>query len=90
MYRLWVFSRSSKLLTEINEPAEAEDSKIIMVNACAVFDCNTRSGSGVVFHKIQCDKQRQRLWLTAHRLAKPPNLKHARVCSDHFLREITT
>ena len=58
-----------------------------MVNSCVAFGCTNRSGSGVGFHKIPCDKEREKLWLNALKPAKPPNLKHARVCSDHFLEE---
>ena len=84
-YRLLVSSLSFQLLAEVNEPAEAHDSKIIMVNSCVAFGCTNRSGSGVQFHKIPCDRERQKLWLIALRLAKPPNLQDAHVCSDHFL-----
>ena len=45
-----------------------------------------RFGSGVVFNKIPCDKETQKLWLIALKPAKPPNdLKHACVRCDRFL-----
>ena len=58
-----------------------------MVNSCVAFGCTNRVGSGVSFHKIPTDKERQKLWLIALKLEKPPNLKHAWVCSNHFLDE---
>ena len=72
----------------MNGPPNADDSKIIMVNSCVAVGCTNRPGSGVHFHKIPCDKERQNLWLIALKLSKPPNLfKHTRVCCDHFLEE---
>ena len=57
---LWVSTLSFQLLAEVNEPA-----KIIMVNSCVAFGCTNRSGSGVGFHMIPCNKERQKVWLIA-------------------------
>ena len=70
---------------EVNGSLKAGDSKIIMVNSCGAFGCTNRSGGGVCFHKIPCDKERHKLWLIALKLARPPYLKHDRVCCGHFL-----
>ena len=64
-YKPWVSSLSFQLLAEVNGPAEADDSKITMVNSCVAFGCTNRYGSDVNFHKIPCDKERQKLWLVA-------------------------
>ena len=69
----------------LNGPAKSDDCKFIMVNSCVAFGCTYRSGNGVVFPKIPCDKQK--LWLITLKLAKPSYLKHACVCSEHFLEE---
>ena len=71
----------------MNGPAEGDDSKTIMVNSCVALGCTNRAGSGINFHKILCDEEKQKLWLIALRPSKPPNLKHTRVCSDHSLEE---
>ena len=60
VYTLGFFSHFL-LLVWVNGPAEANDSKIIMVNSCVAFGCTNRSGSGVNFHKIPCDKELQKL-----------------------------
>ena len=82
--KLLVSTLSFQLLAEINGLAKADDSKIMMVNSYVAFACTNIYGSGVVFHKIMCDKQTQKLWLIALKPSKPTNLKHARVCYDHF------
>ena len=71
----------------MNRPANAVDSKNIMVDSCVAFGCTDRSGRRVVIHKIPCDKERHKLWLVTLKLAMPTNLKHACVCCDHFLEE---
>ena len=76
---------SFQLLAEVNGPAKADDSKTIMGNSCDAFHCTNRFGSGVVFDKIPCYKERQKVWLITLKLAKPHNLKYACVCCDHFL-----
>ena len=58
LYELWVSTLSFQLLTEVNGPAETDNIKIIMVNPCVVFGCIDRSGSGVCFHKVPCNKER--------------------------------
>ena len=88
LYTLWVSTLSFQLLAEVNGPAKADDdSKIIMVNSCVAYGCTTRSRSGVCFHNIPCDKERHELWLIALKPAKQHDLKHARLCCEHFLVE---
>ena len=48
MYKILGFF-SFQPLAEVTGPAEADDSKIIMVNSCAAF--------GASFHKTPCDKE---------------------------------
>ena len=52
-------------------PPKADNSKIIMVTSCVAFGCTDIFRSGVVFHKIPCDKERQKLWFIALKLACP-------------------
>ena len=59
----------------------------IMVNSYVAFSSDNRSGSGVVFHKILCDTDIQKLWLIAFKPSKPFNLKVACVCCFHFLEK---
>ena len=61
----WVSTLDFQILAEVNGASKADDSKIIMVNPYFAFGCNNRSGSGVVFHKIPCDKGTQKVWLIA-------------------------
>ena len=61
VYKLCVSSPSCQLLAEVNGLAEADDSKMIMVNSYVAFGCTNISGSGVSFHKSPCDKERQKL-----------------------------
>ena len=94
-----VSTLSFKLLAEVNGLTKADDSKNIVVNSCvAYFGCTNISGSSFIFHKIPsdktteivaypCRKETQKLWHIATKLAKPPNLKHARVCCNHSLEE---
>ena len=63
VYKRWVSSRSFQFLAEVNGPAEADDSKIIMVNSCVAFGC-TNISCGISFHKIPYNKERQ-MWLIA-------------------------
>ena len=63
VHNLWVSTQSFQLLVEVNGPPKADDSKVIMVNSSVAFGCTNRYRSGVVFHKIPCDKERQKLWL---------------------------
>ena len=79
-----------QLLAEVNGPANAVDSTIIMANPRVAFGSTNRFGSGVVFHKIPRVKETQKLWLIAHTLAKPLYLKHACVCFEPFLEGDTT
>ena len=65
----------------------SDDRKIIMVNSYVASAGTNISGSGVGFHKIPRYKERQNVWLITLRLAKPSNLKHTSVCSDHFLED---
>ena len=83
-YKLWV---SFSAFAEVNGPTKADDRKIIMVNSSVAFGFTNISGSGLDFYKIPCDRERQKLRLIAFKLAKPPNLKPVRVCSDHFLKD---
>ena len=72
----------------MNGPAEGDDSKIIMVNSCVALGCTNRTGNGVSFHRIPCDKETQKLWLIAFNvLSHLIRLKHACVCSDPSLDE---
>ena len=80
LYTLWVSTLSFQVLAEVNGPAKADNSKTVIGNSYVALDCYDRSGSGVVFHKIPCDEETQKLWLIALKLAKPPNLKHACEC----------
>ena len=61
VHNLWVSTQSFQLLVEVNGPPKADNSKIIMLNLCVAFGCTNRSRSGIVFHKILCDKERQKL-----------------------------
>ena len=85
MHTLWVSTLSFQVLAEVNGPAKADNSKIVIGNSYVALDCKARSGSGVVFHKIPCDEETQKLWLIALKLAKQPNLKHACECRNYFL-----
>ena len=76
VHTLCVSTHSFPLLVEVNGPEKADVSNIIIGNSCVVFGCTNRSGSGVVFHKIPCDKERHKVWLIALKLAYPPNLKY--------------
>ena len=61
VHNLWVSTQSFQLLVEVNGPPKADNSKIIMLNSCVAFGCSNRSRSGIVFLKIPCDKERQKL-----------------------------
>ena len=53
-----------------------------MLNSCVVLGCTNRAGSGISFHNIPCDKEKQKVWLITLRPSKLPILKH-----DHSLEE---
>ena len=69
VHKLWVSTLNFQLLTEMNGPTKADDRKIIMVNPYVAFGCTNIFESGVGFHKIPCDKEIQKLWLIAPKLA---------------------
>ena len=71
VYKLWVSSLSFKLLAEVNGPAEDDDSRIMRMNSCVAFGCTNGSRSGVYFHKVLCNKERQRLRQSVGRAVPP-------------------
>ena len=48
VHKLWVSTLNFRLLAEVNGPAQADDSKIIMDNPYVAFGCTNRFGSGVL------------------------------------------
>ena len=61
VHNLWVYLKVSSFWFLVNRPPKADNSKIIRLNSCVAFGCTDRSRSGVVFHKIPCDEERQKL-----------------------------